>query len=435
MATIRAFRALRPQEDKAAEIAAGPCDLINSVEARETALSPISFLHVLRPEIDLSNDIGPYSDLAYHRAAENLRKLIRDRLFFLERRPGIYAYGMRMGEHTQVGVVACCSLDEYDDDIIRKHEETFKEKEDDRTRHILALRAQTAPVLLTYRGRDSINKFVSVAKTKSPLCDFASPGGVRHTLWRIDDRACDRLIEEFRSVAYFYIADGHHRIASAACVRAHLRSANTSHTGEEAYNFFIAALFPADQLQILPYNRVVKDLNGVSACEFITALAERFVVTDQASPSPKQTGEISMYLDGHWYGFKAGPFNSSGNGHVASLDLNLLQQHVFDPLLGIKDAHTSEHIGFVGGRDVTATLERIVDEGQAAIAFSVCPISVSRLMEIADKGEIMLPKSTWFEPKPCDGLLIHLLDIDSHGPSEASGIPASKPLWLRNSRH
>ena len=422
MATIRAFRALRPQEDKAAEIAAASYDLINSEEARETARSPISFLHVLRllrPEIALSDDIDPYSDLVYHRASENLQKLIRDRLFFLERRPGIYAYRLRMKEHTQVGVVACCSLDEYDDDTIRRHEQTFKEKEDDRTRHALVLRAQTGPVLLTYRGRGSINKFVSVAKTKSPLYDFTSRDGVQHTLWRIDARACDRLIEEFRSVPYLYIADGHHRIASAARVRAQMRSANTSHTGEEAYNFFIAALFPADQLQILPYNRVVKHLNGVSAGEFITALAERFVVTDQASPSPKQTGEISMYLDGHWYGFKARHVNSSGNGHVASLDLNLLQQHILDPLLGIKDAHTSEHIGFVGGPDVTAMLERTVDEGHAAIAFSVCPIRVSRLMEIADKGEIMLPKSTWFEPKPCDGLLIHLLDIDSQAPSDS----------------
>ncbi len=379
MATIRAFRALRPRKDKAAEIAAGPYDIINIVEARETAPNPISFLHVLRPEIDLPDDTNPYSDLIYRQASENFQKLVRDRLFFLEQRPGIYAYRLRMGEHTQVGVVACCSLDEYDDGIIRKHEQVFKEKEDDRTRHMLALRAQTGPVLLIYRGRDSINRFISRAKAQPPLYDFTSPAGVQHTIWRIDDRACDRLIEEFRSVSRLYIADGHHRVASASRIRAQMISANPSHTGEEAYNFFMAALFPADQLQVLPYNRVVKDLNGVSADEFISALSERFAVTDQASPAPKQMGEISMYLGGRWYSFNARLVNSSGNCHVASIDLNLLQKQILDPLLGVKDARTSERVGFIGGPDATAALEQTVNEGSAAIAFSLFPISVSRV--------------------------------------------------------
>jgi uncharacterized protein (DUF1015 family) len=410
MATIRAFRAERPPKEKAADVSAVPYDVVNTAEARELAqANRLSFLHVSRPEIDLPDGTDIYSDAVYEKAAQNFEKLKSAAPLFVEETPSLYVYRLRMGEHSQTGIAACCSVDEYDSDIVRKHERTRKDKEDDRTRHIITLRAQTGPVFLTYRGRDEVNNIVREITASEPLYDFVAPDGVQHTLWRADDGSCDRLAEEFRSVPLVYIADGHHRAASASRARARLKSENPNHTGDEEYNFFLTVLFPADQLRILPYNRVVKDLNRMSPGEFINALAERFELSETSSPSPSEKGEICLYVEGRWHKLKAPAGSVETADPISALDVSILQGRVLEPLLGIKDVRTDKRIDFVGGIRGSSTLEQLVDSGRAAAAFSMYPVTVEELMAIADANEIMPPKSTWFEPKLRDGLLSHLI--------------------------
>jgi uncharacterized protein (DUF1015 family) len=408
MATIRTFSALHPPPEKAAAVSAVPYDVVNTPEARELAAgNPLSFLHVSRPEIDLPDGIDVYSDTVYRKAAENFEKLRAEAPLFIEDTPSLYVYRLSMGEHTQTGIAACCSVDEYDSDIVRKHERTRKDKEEDRTRHILTLRAQTGPVFLTYRSRDEINDLAIRAQREAPLYDFTADG-VTHTIWRVKPADTDLLIEGFKAIPLVYIADGHHRAASASRARAELKSKNSS-DGNEEYNFFLAVLFPADQLQILAYNRAVNDLNGMSASEFLRALSNSFVVADAPSPSPKQKAEICMYLDGRWHSLTVAPGVTSPIDPIKTLDVSLLQERVLDPLLGIKDVRTDKRIEFVGGLRGTAALEQMVNAGRAAVAFSLYPVTVNELMAIADRNEIMPPKSTWFEPKLRDGLLSHLI--------------------------
>lgn len=409
MATIRAFRALRPTTEKASAVSAVPYDVVNTAEARALAAgNPLSFLHVSRPEIDLPDGTDIHSDAVYVKAAENFEKLKVEAPLFIEDTPSLYVYRLRMGEHTQTGIAACCSIDEYDSDIVRKHERTRKDKEDDRTRHMLTLRAQTGPVFLTYRGRDEINDLVIRAQQEDPLYDFEAPDGVAHTVWRAGETDRDLLVEAFQSVPLVYIADGHHRAASASRARAELRT-NPDHDGGEEYNFFLTVLFPADQLQILPYNRVVKDLSGMSAGEFLTALSQKFDIADAASPSPAQKSEICMYLGGRWHRLTLPTGTTNPIDPISSLDVSVLQERVLDPLLGITDVRTDKRVDFVGGIRGTAALEEMVNDGRAAVAFSLYPVTVDQLMAIADANEIMPPKSTWFEPKLRDGLLSHLI--------------------------
>jgi uncharacterized protein (DUF1015 family) len=300
MAIIRPFKALRPHAEQAAAVSAVPYDVVNPIEARALAAgNPLSFLHVSRPEIDLPDGIDIYSDTVYEKAASNLDKLKNEGPLFTEDSPSLYVYRLQMGEHTQAGVAACCSVDEYDSDIIRKHERTRKDKEDDRTRHILTLRAQTGPVFLTYRGRDEINDLVIRAQQEEPLADFTAPDDVAHTIWRVSQIDRDALIEAFNAVPLLYIADGHHRAASASRARAQLASKKET-DGDAEYNYFLAVLFPSDQLQILPYNRVVKSLNNMTAAEFVGELSKKFEIADAASPVPSQKGEICMYVEGRW---------------------------------------------------------------------------------------------------------------------------------------
>jgi uncharacterized protein (DUF1015 family) len=410
MATIRGFRAERPPKEKAPLVSAVPYDVVNTEEARNIAAdNPLSFLHVSRPEIDLPDGADIYSDAVYQKAAENYQKLKSAAPLEIEENPGIYIYRLRMGDHEQTGIAACCSVDEYDSDIIRKHERTRKDKEDDRTRHIITLRAQTGPVFLTYRGRNEINITVEAAKSSEPMCDFTASDGVQHTIWRASESEAMRLIEEFTHVPLLYIADGHHRAASASRARAALAAESPAREGEQERDYFLSALFPADQLRILPYNRIVKDLNGLSADEFLEKLADNFEISETDSASPERKGEICMRLDGRWMKLTIPPDSVKADDPISSLDVSALQDRALDPLLGIKDVRTDKRIDFIGGIRGTIALEQAVSEGRAAAAFSMRPVTVEELMAIADANEIMPPKSTWFEPKLRDGLLSHLI--------------------------
>jgi uncharacterized protein (DUF1015 family) len=385
-----------------------PYDVVSTTEARQLAAgNPLSFLHVSRPEIDLPEDTDPYADAVYAKAEENFERLKREAPLSLEKEPSLYVYRLRMDDHEQTGIAGCCSLDEYDRDVIRKHERTRPDKEDDRTRHMLALKAQTGPVFLTYRGRAEIDAIVNDATGLPPLFDFTAPDGVAHTVWTVPGETAGRLAEQFRPVPLLYIADGHHRAASAARARRELAGKNPLHTGEEDYDFFLAVAFPAAQVRILPYNRVVKDLNGRTPERFLAALGEKFSVRPGASPSPARKGEISVYLAGRWYGILIPPGGVATGGAIASLDAALLQEKILEPLLGIRDIRTDKRIDFVGGIRGAEELERLVDSGKAAVAFSLYPVSLDDLMTVSDANEIMPPKSTWFEPKLRDGLLIH----------------------------
>ena len=408
MAIIRPFRALRPQPERAQEVASVPYDVVNTDEARALAEGkPLSFLHVSRPEIDLPPDTDIHSDVVYRKAVENFEKLIATAPLEKESEPSLYLYRLIMGDHEQIGVVACASIDEYDDGTIRKHERTRRDKEDDRTRHMLMLKAQTGPVFLTYRARPEIDEQVSSAINAEPLFDLTAPDGVRHTIWRLSET--ESLVKSFESVPLLYIADGHHRAASASRARAELKQQSFAHTGDEDYNYFLTVIFPDSQMQILPYNRTVHDLNGLSQQEFLNAIQEQFTISENAIPAPSKRGNWSMYLGGKWYGLQQSPAATLPTGTVAMLDVSILQDRLLDPILGIKDIRTDKRVDFIGGLRGTKELERLVNEGKAAVAFSMFPTTVEELLMVSDANEIMPPKSTWFEPKLRDGLLIHTI--------------------------
>ncbi len=397
MATIRPFRALRPVPERVHEVAAVPYDVVTTPEARELASGhPASFLHVSRPEIDLPEGTDPHSDSVYRKGAENFARLEREAPLVRESEPSVYLYRLRMGDHEQTGLAAAYSLDEYDSGVIRRHERTRRDKEDDRTRHMVTLGAQTGPVFLTYRSRDAIDTLVRAATREKPLYEFEAEDGVVHTMWRVGGKQASELVSEFGRVPLLYIADGHHRAASASRARSELAGKGRG----DAADYFLAVAFPDTHLRILPYNRVVKDLGGSRSPEqFLAALREKLPVSDSAPAAPARRGEASLYLDGKWYGLDL--------GDPAELDVTLLQDRILAPVLGIRDIRTDPRIDFVGGGRGTAALERAVDEGRAAAAFSLFPVSIEDLMRIADADGIMPPKSTWFEPKLRDGLLIH----------------------------
>jgi uncharacterized protein (DUF1015 family) len=408
MATVRAFRAQRPLPEKAAQVSAVPYDVVNTAEARALAAdNPLSFLRVSRPELELADDTNPYADEVYQRAADNFEKLKNAAPLIVEETPSLYVYRLQMGDHAQTGIAACCSVDDYDADVIRKHERTRKDKEDDRTRHMVTIHAQTGPVFLTYRGTDEINQAVNATQATEPLFDFTTADEVKHTIWRMTDEATEQVSKAFAAVPLLYIADGHHRAASASRARAALQAENPNHTGNEEYNFFLTVLFPADQLQILPYNRTVKDLNGLSEGQFLDALQKEFVVIEPGYNTPESKGEICMFIGSRWLTLK--PERGYADDPIGSLDVSVLQERILAPVLGITDIRTDKRIEFVGGIRGTAALEKAVNEGSAAVAFSLYPVSIDELIKVSDDNEIMPPKSTWFEPKLRDGLLSHLI--------------------------
>jgi len=404
MLRVRAFRGLSPKPELAAEVACVPYDVVNRAEAVTLAAgNPLSLMHVDRAEIDLLPETDPYSEIVYATAKKNLGGLVSSGVLVREAVPTLYLYRQQMGGHVQTGVAAVCHVDDYENDIIRKHEKTRRDKEDDRTRLIGALGADTGPVFLTYRGRPEIDVLVAGQTSLPPEVDFVAPDGIRHTLWKM--REPGPLAEAFARVPLAYVADGHHRSASAARVGRERREANPNHTGNEEYNWFLCVLFPADQLRILPYNRVVNDLNGHTPEEFLVKVRERFEVTENALPSPAAPGNVSMFFDGRWLGlsWRSDPTADP----VARLDVSVLQDRLLAPVLGIDDPRTSKRVDFVGGIRGTAELEERVISGRAVVAFSMYPVTVSQLMDIADAGQIMPPKSTWFEPKLRSGLFIH----------------------------
>ena len=410
MAIIRPFRALRPRPADAAHVAAVPYDVVTTDEARGLAAdNPLSFLRVSRPELELAPDTDPHGDEVYRRAVENFDRL-KARALVVDDEPGLYLYRLRQGDHEQTGLAACFSLDEYDRDVIKKHERTRRDKEDDRTRHMIALGAQTGPVFLTYRSVASVEEIVARETVAAPLFDFEAGDGVRHTIWRVTTGARDALAEAFAGIPSLYIADGHHRAASAARARQEIGdrpSANRPLSGDADATTFLAVAFPDRQVKILPYNRTVKELNGLDRGAFIGAVGERFITTEGAA-APESPGEIAMYHEGKWTRLRprTPPDRSDA---IGSLDVSVLQEQLLEPVLGIADIRTDKRIEFVGGARGSAELERLVDSGRAAAAFSLYPVTVAQLMAVADTGAIMPPKSTWFEPKLRDGLLIHLI--------------------------
>jgi uncharacterized protein (DUF1015 family) len=412
VATVRPFKGFRPLPEHAARVAAKPYDVLNSEEARaEVAGNPISFLHVGKPEIDLPPGIDLYDERVYQKGKENLRKLIADGILKEDARPCLYLYAQTMDDHTQYGIVGCASVTEYLNDTIKKHELTRKDKEDDRTKHVKVTNAHSGPIFLTYRADGTIDAIVDRIRAATPVNNFVAADGIRHQLWVIDDRASiDALEDRFRSIPRLYVADGHHRSAAAARIGKEMADANPGHTGNEEYNFFLAVLFPHNQLRIMDYNRVVKDLNGKSVEAFLAEVRENFQAKEapgQVRPSKK--GEYGMYLMGRWYTLTADPRFTANPDPVERLDVSILQKKLLDPILGIDDPRTSKRIDFVGGIRGYRELERRVDSGEMTVAFGLYPTSIEELLAIADAGKTMPPKSTWFEPKLRDGMVVHFL--------------------------
>jgi uncharacterized protein (DUF1015 family) len=406
---LHPFRALRPRPEFADQVAAVPYDVVNRAEAAELARgNPRSFLHVGRSDIDLAEDVDPYDPRVYLRAREGLDQFLLQGVLVREDEPSLYLYRQTMDGRDQVGVVGCVHVDDYERDLIRKHEKTRPDKEDDRTRHVLALNANAEPVFLTYRKRDEVDRAVTKVIGSPPLYDFTAPDGVRHTVWRAPDPAA--LARAFDRVPVAYVADGHHRSASAWRAGKELRGKNPAHRGDEEYNWFLAVLFPADQLRILPYNRVVRDLNGMDASEVLARIGRvgKLEVTDR--PVPERPGVFCLYLRGAWYRLELDPATVDRSDPIGSLDVSLLQDRVLGPILGVGDPRTDKRIDFVGGIRGTAELERRVDSGEMAIAFSLYPTSLEQLMAVSDAGQVMPPKSTWFEPKLRSGLFVHELE-------------------------
>jgi uncharacterized protein (DUF1015 family) len=404
MSVITPFRALRPAPEAASSVASVPYDVVSTDEARALASNnPLSFLHVTRPEIDLPPEISPYAPAAYEQAVRSFEELKRAAPMILDDEPSLYVYRLRMGGREQVGLAGCFSVDEYDRDLIRKHEKTRKDKEDDRTRHMVELRAQTGVVFLTYHASPEVDAVVARVVRGAPLYDLAAPDGVAHTVWRVTGADADALVAAFAEMPALYIADGHHRAASASRARAELRR----HGAASDADTFVAVAFPHTQVRILAYNRTVKDLAGATTASFLEAIRSRMAIAP-GGPEPERAGTVSMYLDGRWHALTL-PAQPAGTSRADSLDVDVLYRAVLAPLLGIGDIRTDKRVDFVGGIRGPRELERLVSSGKAAVAFSMFPVDVADLMAIADAGGIMPPKSTWFEPKLRDGLLVHLI--------------------------
>lgn len=410
MITFRPFRAIRPSPEHAQSVACRPYDVLDSEEARkEAGENKNSFLRVIKPEIDLPESTYLYDDLVYASGKKTFSRMIEQGIFKSDRSPSFYIYRLTMDGRTQTGLVGCCHFEEYYDGRIKKHELTRTAKENDRVKHVETLQANAEPVFFSYRGQKEIDQIVDRIMVCDSVYDFIADDGIRHELWVCDDlEIIEQISAHFKSLDSLYVADGHHRTAAAARVGKKLKENNPSHTGEEEYNFFMAVLFPDNQLKIFDYNRVVKDLNGLSKETFLENLSEKFVLEkdDFNSIKPTKIREFSMYLPGQWYRLTP-RVASRSEDPVADLDVTILSDSILQPILEIGDLRKSERIDFVGGIRGLSELARRVDSGEMAVAFALYPVSMEQLLSIADAGEIMPPKTTWFEPKLRSGLFIH----------------------------
>ncbi len=412
MAVIRPFQALRPPVHIAHNVASLPYDVMDVEEARRMAgPNADSFLHVSRPEIDLPASVDPHADEVHQQGCKNLKDFIARRVLIQDTGPCYYIYRQRMGSIVQTGLVACAAVDDYQSGVIKKHEQTRADKEEDRVRHISTLDANDEPVFYIFRNNAEVEEMLAGVVYERPDYDFTTSDGVSHSLWVVGHQEfIDQITELFAAIPRLYVADGHHRSAAAARVRDIRKTASQSHTGDEEYNFFLTVIFPESQLNIMPYNRVVKDLNGMEPAGLLTALTSSFEVTDSATPvNPDSRHSFGMYTSGKWYTLKAKPGIADEGNTVEKLDVSILQNHLLRPLLGIDNPRTDTRISFVGGIRGLDELVRLVDNGEYAVAFSMHPTSINELMDLADADQIMPPKSTWFEPKLRSGLFVHLL--------------------------
>ena len=412
MPLIQPFRGLRPVAEHAADVVAPPYDVLNTAEARERAKGhPLSFLHISKPEIDLPENTDPHAAEVYAKGAENLQKLINDGILIRENTACYYVYRLIMDEHQQTGLVVTAFVADYDTNRIRKHEYTRPDKEDDRVRQIDALNAQTGPVFLTYRHNKTVEAITDKVSKTTPVYDLTADDGVKHTIWIVtDENDIDTLTATFDAMKCLYIADGHHRSASASRIAA-ARNKGVKETGNAAHDYFLSVIFPDNQMLVLDYNRVISDLNGLSEDDLLNKIKNSFSVAAVARVyKPKKSTEFSMYLNRQWYKLQVKEELIPKDNPVASLDVNLLQNNLIDPLLGISDPRRDKGIDFVGGIRGLSELQRRVDSGEMKVAFALYPTSLAQLMDVADANEVMPPKSTWFEPKLADGLISHVLD-------------------------
>ncbi|MDR1172368.1 MAG: DUF1015 family protein [Bacteroidales bacterium] len=411
MAILKAFQGIRPVKDKAAKIASRPYDVLNRAEAlKEAEGNPLSFLHVIKPEIDLPASTDEHAPEVYRQGSENFRKMITDGIFLTDNTDQLYVYAQTMDGRTQYGIVGCASVDDYMNNVIRKHELTRPDKEEDRKNHIRVSNVNYEPVFFAYPAVAEIDDMVAKIAATPAEYDFTADDGIGHRFWVINDPATiSRMIELFAAIPNTYVADGHHRTAAAALVGDERRKANSNHTGNEEYNFFLAVHFPDNQLKIFDYNRVVKDLNGRSEADFLKELEKGFVVQYRGTGEyrPAALHEFSMYLGGKWYALTARPGTYNDDDPIGCLDVTVLSDLVLAPILDIADLRNSKRIDFVGGIRGLGELKRRVDSGEMAVAFALYPVSMKQLIDIADTGNIMPPKTTWFEPKLRSGLVVH----------------------------
>ena len=413
MAVFKPFRAYRPIPNKAGAVASRPYDVLNSSEAREEVSgNPDSFLHVIKPEIGLNEDVNPYADKVYKQGADVFAEFIEKGILFQDSKPHFYIYRLTMNNRTQTGVVGCCHFEEYYEGKIKKHELTRTAKEEDRVKHVAALNANSEPVFFSYRESIQINNLICQIVSEPSEYDFVADDQVRHELWVVKDEPMIANFESlFEEVPVLYVADGHHRTAAAARIGQQRKESNPSHTGAEEYNLFLAVLFSDQELEIFDYNRVIKDLNGLTEDEFITKLKKICVLVNESIDpiKPSIKGDFSVFINEKWYSFR--PIDKiDNNDPILDLDVTYLSSKIFDPILGIKDQRKDERIDFVGGIRGLKELEKRVNSGEMTVAFALYPVSMDELLAVADAGEIMPPKSTWFEPKLRSGLFIHDLE-------------------------
>ncbi|MBW2674776.1 MAG: DUF1015 domain-containing protein [Deltaproteobacteria bacterium] len=412
MVAVKPFRAVRPQQQYVKDVASYPYDVIDSREARLlTRENAKSFLRIVKSEVDSPDDTADCEEV-YERARENLYDFLSEGTLFQDEKACFYVYRQGMGDHVQYGVVGCVDVADYESGVIKRHELTRRDKEADRTRHIDRVNAQTGPIYLTYRATEAIDGMVREIVAGDPEYDFTADDGITHSAWVVaNENVIEKIRQEFGQLDSLYIADGHHRAAAAAAVARMRREADTGHTGTEEYNRTLAVIFPHNQLKIMDYNRVVRDLGGLGEEAFVGRVREHFVVSENFSRrSPQRHGEFGMYLKGRWYSLQIGKRALKGDDPVAELDVSLLQDNLLRPVLGIDDPRTDERLLFVGGIRGMDELERLVDSGEYTVAFSLYPTTMDQIMQIADRGETMPPKSTCFEPKLRSGIFVHLLD-------------------------